>query len=124
MMIPITILLLTKMVLFQPSYCGFVEWIDEVKRSPTPTPEDDEEYKNREMNYEAECQARQRHRGEDLIWRTSMQRQEYNLNQRRRQLNVREAHLRVREHRCDRREVEIRAARMSGRDIGSESGSE
>jgi hypothetical protein len=48
------------------------------------------------MNYEAEHQARQRHRGEDLIWRTSMQRQEYNLNQRRRQLDVREAHLHVR----------------------------
>jgi hypothetical protein len=25
-----------------------------VKRSPTPTPENDEEYENREMNYEAE----------------------------------------------------------------------
>jgi hypothetical protein len=67
MMVPITILLLTKMVSFQPSYCGFFEWIDEVKRSPTPTPEDDEEYENREYNYEVECQARQRHRGEDLI---------------------------------------------------------
>jgi hypothetical protein len=55
MMVPIIILLLTKMVSFQPSYCGFFEWIDEVKRSPTPTPEDDEEYKNREYNYEAEC---------------------------------------------------------------------
>jgi hypothetical protein len=75
MMVPITILLLTKMILFQPSYCSFFEWINEVKRSPTPTPEDDDEYKNREMNYEAERQARQRHRGEDLIWRTSMQRQ-------------------------------------------------
>jgi hypothetical protein len=45
-----------------------------VKRSPTPTPENDEEYDDREMNYQAECQACQRHRGEDLIWRTSMQR--------------------------------------------------
>jgi hypothetical protein len=78
-MVPITILLLTKMVSFQHSYCGFFEWIDEVKRSPTPIPEDDE-YENREYNYEAERQARQRHRGEDLIWHTSMQRQEYNLN--------------------------------------------
>ena len=76
------------------------------------------------MNYEAERRARQRHRGKDLIWRTSMQRQEYNLNQRRRQLDVREAHLRVREHRCDRRETKIRAARMRGMDMGSESGSE
>jgi hypothetical protein len=55
-----------------------------VKRGPTPTPENAEEYEDREMNYEAERQARQRHRGEDLIWRTSMQRQEYNLNQHRR----------------------------------------
>jgi hypothetical protein len=75
-------------------------------------------------NYEAERQARQRHRGEDLIWRTSMQGQEYNLNQRRRQLDVCEAHLRVCERRCDRCEAEIRAARMRGMDMGSESGSE
>jgi hypothetical protein len=81
-----------------------------VKRGPTPTPENDEEYEDREMNYEAERQARQRHRGEDLIWRTSMQRQEYNLNQHRRQLDVREAHLRVRERRCVRHEAEICAA--------------
>jgi hypothetical protein len=95
-----------------------------VKRTPTPTPEDDEEYENRECNYEAERQARRRHRGEDLIWRTSMQRQEYNLNQHRRQLDVCEAHLRVRQCRCDRREAEICAARMRGTDMGSESGSE
>jgi hypothetical protein len=53
-----------------------------------------------------------------------MQRQEYNLNQHRRQLDVREAHLRVCEHRCDHREAEIHAARMRGMDMGSESGSE
>jgi hypothetical protein len=94
-----------------------------VKRSSTPTPENDEEYENREINYDAECQARQRHMGKDLIWRTSMQRQEYNLNQRRRQFDVREVHLRVRECRCDRREAEIHAARMRGMDMGSESGS-
>jgi hypothetical protein len=76
------------------------------------------------MNYEAERQARQRHKGKDLIWRTSMQRQKYNLNQRRRQLDVHEAHLRVRERRCDRREAEIRVARMRGMNMGSESGSE
>jgi hypothetical protein len=67
-----------------------------VKRSPTPTLENDEEYKDKEMNYEVERQACQRHRGKDLIWCTSMQRQEYNLNQCRRQLDVYEAHLRVR----------------------------
>jgi hypothetical protein len=95
-----------------------------VKRSRTLTSENDEEYEDREMNYEAEHQIRQRHRGEDLIWHTSMQRQEYNLNQRRRQLDVREAYLHVHEHRCDRREAEIRAARMRGMDMESESGSE
>jgi hypothetical protein len=68
--------------------------------------------------------AHQRHRGEDLISRTSMQRQEYNLNQRRRQLDILEAHLRVREHRCDHREAEIRTARMMGMDMRSESESE
>jgi hypothetical protein len=95
-----------------------------VKRSPTPTLEDNEEYNNREFNYEAKRRAHQRHRGEDLIWCTSMQRQEYNLNQHRRQLDVREAQLRVRECRCDCREAEIRAAIMRGTDMGSESGSE
>jgi hypothetical protein len=53
-----------------------------------------------------------------------MQRQEYNLNQCGRQLDVHEAHLRVRECRCDRREAEIHAARMRGVDMESESGSE
>jgi hypothetical protein len=95
-----------------------------VKRTPTPTLEDDEEYESREFNYEAERQACRRHRGEDLIWRTSIQRKEYNLNQRRRQLDICEAHLCLREHRCDHREAEICAARMSGTDMGSESGSE
>jgi hypothetical protein len=109
------------MVSFQPSWCSFFEWIDEVKRSPTPTPENDEEYDDIEMNYEAERHARQRHMGEDLIWCTSMQRQEYNLNQCRRQLDIHEAHLCVREHRCDRREAEIHAARMRDMDMGSES---
>jgi hypothetical protein len=95
-----------------------------VKRSPTPTPENDKECENREINYEAKCQARQRHRGEDLIWRTSMQRQEYNLNQRRKQLDVCEANLCICEHRCDHREAEIRVARLKGTDMGSESGLE
>jgi hypothetical protein len=62
--------------------------------------------------------------GEDLIWCTSMQRQEYNLNQRRRQLGVCEAHLRARERRCNRREVETHAERMRGMDMASESGLE
>jgi hypothetical protein len=50
-----------------------------VKRSPTPTPED-EQYEDRPRNYKAERNACQRHRGEDLIWRTHIQREEYNLN--------------------------------------------
>jgi hypothetical protein len=53
-----------------------------------------------------------------------MQREEYNLNQRTRQLDVREAHLCIRECRYDRREAEIHAARMRGTDMGRESGSE
>jgi hypothetical protein len=40
------------------------------------------------------------------------------------ELDIREAQLCIREHRCDRREAEIRAARMRGMDMGSESGSE
>jgi hypothetical protein len=69
------------MVQFQPSWCGFFEWIDEVKLSPTPTPEDDEHYEDRCHNYEAERHARRRHRGNDLIWPKRMQREEYNLNE-------------------------------------------
>jgi hypothetical protein len=95
-----------------------------VKRSPTPTPKDDEQYEDKCPNYEAKHNAHWRHRGEDLIWHTCMQREEYNLNQHTRQLDVREAHLRICECRCDHREAKIRAARMRGMDMGSESGSE
>jgi hypothetical protein len=62
--------------------------------------------------------------GEDLIWRTHMQREEYNLNQCTLQLDVCEAHLHIRERRCDRHEAEIRATRMRGADMESESGAE
>jgi hypothetical protein len=41
-----------------------------------------------------------------------MQREEYNLNQRTQQLDVREAHLYIRERRCDCREAEIHATSM------------
>jgi hypothetical protein len=92
-----------------------------VKRSTTLTAEDDEQYEDRHHNYKAECNASRRHMGDDLIWRTRMQREENNLNQRTRQLDVREVHLHIREHRCDHREAEIHAARMRGRDVGSES---
>jgi hypothetical protein len=79
---------------------------------------------DRRCNYEVERNARRRHRGEDLIWHTRMQREEYNLNQHTRQLDVREAHLHICEHRCDRREADICAARMRSMDIRSDSGSE
>jgi hypothetical protein len=65
--------------------------------SSTPTPEDNEGYEDRRCNYEADQNARRRRRGEDVIWRTHLERQEYNLNQRARALNIREAHLRRRE---------------------------
>jgi hypothetical protein len=38
-----------------------------VKRSPTPTPKDDEQYENREISNEAERKTRRRHNDEDLI---------------------------------------------------------
>jgi hypothetical protein len=50
--------------------------------SPTLTLEDDEWYEDMRRNYEAERNARRRHMGEDLIWHTHMQWEEYNLNQR------------------------------------------
>jgi hypothetical protein len=92
--------------------------------SPTPTPEDDEEYENRCPNYEADQNAHRRNMGEDLIWRTRMQRKEFNLIQHACQLDVREAHLRRLERRCDRREAEVCAARLSGTSRGSGCGSE
>jgi hypothetical protein len=91
---------------------------------PTPTPEDNKEYENRHRNNEADQNARRRHRGEDLIWCTRLQRQECNLNQRARQLDFHKAHLRRRKRKCDRREAEVRVARLSGNGRGSRSGSE
>jgi hypothetical protein len=90
---------------------------------PTPTPEDDEEYENMRRNYEADQNARRRNKGEDLIWCTRLQRQENNLNQRAQQFDLHEAHLRRRESRCDRHEIEVLTARLSGRGRGSGSGS-
>jgi hypothetical protein len=48
-------------------------------------------------NYEADENARRRRKGEDLIWRTRLERQEYNLNQRARAHDIYEAHLHRRE---------------------------
>jgi hypothetical protein len=101
-----------------------MEWINEVKLSPTPSPELDEEYENMRLNHETERNAHQRHMGKDLIWRNCMQREEYNINQRAWQLDVREAHLHRCECRCDHRKAEIRVARMRGIDTGRESGLE
>jgi hypothetical protein len=75
------------------------------------------------LNYEADQNAHRRHRGKDLIWHTRLRRQEFNLNQRAQQLDVREAHLHRRERRCDRRELEVHAARLSRMSRGSGSGS-
>jgi hypothetical protein len=66
--------------------------------SPTPAPEDDEEYEERRRNYEADQNVHRRRMGEDVIWCTRLQRQEYNLNQHTRALDIREAHLLRREH--------------------------
>jgi hypothetical protein len=65
--------------------------------SPTPTLEDDEQYEDRRRNYKANQNARRRRKGEDLIWRTRLERQEYNLNQRARAHDIYEAHLHRRE---------------------------
>jgi hypothetical protein len=92
--------------------------------SPTPTPEDDEQYEDRRHNYEADQNARWRRMGKDLIWRTRLERQEYNINQHARALDIREAHIRRRERRCDHHEAEVHVARVSGTGRGSESGSE
>jgi hypothetical protein len=89
--------------------------------SPTLTPKDDEEYEDKCRNYEAHQNSHQRHIGEDVIWRTHLERQEYNLNQHARALDICEAHLCRRERRCDHRKAELCAAR-TGR--GSGSGSE
>jgi hypothetical protein len=89
--------------------------------SPTPTLEDDEEYEDRRHNFEAYQNARRRHMGEDVIWHTHFERQEYNLNQRARALDICEAHLHRCERQCDRREVELHATRTG---TGSGSGSE
>jgi hypothetical protein len=60
----------------------------------------------------------------DSIWRTHLKRQEYNINQHAQELEIREAHLRRREHRCDHCEAEVHAVRLSRTGRDSESGSE
>ena len=66
--------------------------------------------------------ARLRRWNEDVIWRTRLEMQEWNLNQRAREQDVREADLRRREHTVQRHEAqlraELRAARIRGRGRG------
>jgi hypothetical protein len=95
-----------------------MEWMNEVKLSPTLSPELDEEYQARCDDEEAEHNARWRHWRIDLIWHNCLEIEEYNLNLRARQLDVREAHPHRCEHRCDHRESEIRAARLRGMGTG------
>jgi hypothetical protein len=104
------------MILFQP--CHYWEWIDEIKLSPTPSPELDEEYEARRDDENMDRTARMKHCEEDLIWRNRLQNEEWNLNQRARQLDVHEVHLRRWERRCDRCEADIRAGRLRGRGRG------
>jgi hypothetical protein len=92
--------------------------------SPTLTPKDDEEYEDIRRNYEADQNACRRHKGEVVIWRTHLQRQEYDLNQHAQALDIREAHLHRFEHRYDHREAEVHSARLSGTGRGSGSGSD
>jgi hypothetical protein len=80
------------MISFQP--CDYWEWIDEIKLSLTPSLELDEEYEARRDDENMDRTARMRHCEEDLIWRNRLENEEWNLNQRARQLDVREAHLR------------------------------
>jgi hypothetical protein len=88
--------------------------------SPTLSHELDEEYEARRDDENMDCGARMRHCEEDLIWQNRLQNQEWNLNQRARQLDVREAYLCRCERRCDRRDANLRAARLWGRGRGSQ----
>ena len=86
--------------------------------SPTPSPELDEDYAARHTDEDMDCTARLRRWNEDVIWRTHLEMQEWDLNQRAREQDVREANLRRWEHRVRRREAELRAARIRGRGRG------
>jgi len=78
----------------------------------------DEEYAARRTDEDMDRAAHLRRWNEDVIWRTRLEMQEWNLNQRAREQDVREANLRRREHRVRRREAELRAARIRGRGRG------
>jgi hypothetical protein len=57
-----------------------MEWMDAVKLNPTPSPKLDEVYQIRHDDEEVECNTHHRQMHEDLIWLTSLQMEEYNLN--------------------------------------------
>jgi hypothetical protein len=57
-----------------------MEWMDEVKLSPSSSPELDEEYQARRDDEEAKHNSRRCHMREDLIWHTCLKMEEYNLN--------------------------------------------
>ena len=67
--------------------------------SPTPSPELNEEYAARRTDEDMDRTARLRRCNEDVIWRTRLEMQEWNLNQRAREQDVRETNLRRQEHR-------------------------
>jgi hypothetical protein len=97
-----------------------VEWITKFKLSQTLLLEMSSTRLGmmlRDMNRTA----RMRHWEEDLIWRNCLEIEERNLNQRTRQFDIREAYLRRREHRCDRREADLYATRLRGRARGKRS---
>jgi hypothetical protein len=62
------------MISFQP--CYYWEWINEIKLSPTPSSELDEEYEARRDDENMNRNARMRHCEEDLIWWNHLQNEE------------------------------------------------
>jgi hypothetical protein len=62
--------------------CDYIEWINEVKLSPTPSPELDEEYETRHDDEDMDHTSCMRQWEEDLIWRNRLEIEEGNLNQR------------------------------------------
>jgi hypothetical protein len=55
-----------------------MEWMDEVKLSPTTSLKLDSDYQTRREDEEAERNTCRRHMREDLIWRAHLKMEEYN----------------------------------------------
>jgi hypothetical protein len=62
--------------------CDYTEWIDEVKLSPTPSLELDEEYEARCDDEDMGRTSHMRQWEEDLVWRNRLEIEERNINQR------------------------------------------